>query len=169
MASGEGDGGSTAWHNAFRSRLYLTTPKAAADAEPETDVRLLQRRKANYAASHDEIPLRWVDGAFHPDGLPEGVGETQTLAHIRQRNCEEVFLQLLGASSTAGRRVSDSKNAQNYAPRAFTKSPDRRNYTRTDFERAMERLFADKKIKMESYGPPSAGTRHIVRVESGSK
>lgn len=63
LASGKGTGGSTAWNNTFRSRLYLTKP----EGEPDDDVRLLSRMKANYASTDGALTLRWEAGAFVVD------------------------------------------------------------------------------------------------------
>jgi RecA-family ATPase len=72
LATGQGTGGSTAWNNTVRSRLYLDLP------DPEdNDARLLRRMKANYAGRGGEVRLRWNGGALRPeapdarkDGLP---------------------------------------------------------------------------------------------------
>jgi hypothetical protein len=61
LSNGSGTGGSTAWSNTVRSRLYLT---ADGSEKPDPDVRVLSRRKANYAPSSAEIRLRWSDGAW---------------------------------------------------------------------------------------------------------
>ena len=53
ISSGEGDSGSTGWSNAFRSRLYIR------HVEDDPNGRILDRKKANYAARNDEIRLRW--------------------------------------------------------------------------------------------------------------
>jgi hypothetical protein len=58
---GTGTGGSTAWNNTVRSRLYLTRPD---DNDKEFDVRLLARKKANYAARDEELRVCWHKGAF---------------------------------------------------------------------------------------------------------
>jgi RecA-family ATPase len=60
-ASGSGESGSTAWNNAVRARLYLTRPE-----EGLSDQRILTRKKANYAASGDDVKLEliWTDGVL---------------------------------------------------------------------------------------------------------
>src|SRR4029077_9125467 len=62
LKSGEGDGGSTGWNNAFRSRLYLRQP---ADGDPKA--RILERKKATYASRSDELRLVWRNGVIIPD------------------------------------------------------------------------------------------------------
>ena len=64
ISTGSGSGGSTAWSNTFRSRLYLTRPESGATE----DTRLLSRMKANFAPKGGEITLRWIEGAFQAEG-----------------------------------------------------------------------------------------------------
>ena len=58
IAQGTGTGGSTAWSNTVRSRLYLT------QKEGDGDGRTLSRMKANYAPTKGEILLEWRHGCF---------------------------------------------------------------------------------------------------------
>lgn len=61
LATGAGTGGSTAWNNTVRSRVYLAKEDGdAADA----DARILSRKKANYAARDASIRLMWRDGVL---------------------------------------------------------------------------------------------------------
>ena len=70
-ASGSGEAGSTAWHNAVRSRLYLSVPPD----EDDENVRILATKKSNYGARGKDLRLKWIDGTFinigaleaHPD------------------------------------------------------------------------------------------------------
>jgi hypothetical protein len=64
MQSGQGYGGSTAWNNTFRSRLYLTRPEDDGD----NNARTLERKKANYASTGEPLQLLWADGVL---GLAE--------------------------------------------------------------------------------------------------
>jgi RecA-family ATPase len=65
ISSGAGTGGSTAWSNTVRSRLYLSR-QDGEDANP--DQRKLARMKANYAPREADITLGWRDGMFDVDG-----------------------------------------------------------------------------------------------------
>lgn len=68
LANGSGTGGSTAWNNTVRSRLYLDRQKAEGGEPADPDARLLSRMKANYAPADARIDLRWQRGAFcRPD------------------------------------------------------------------------------------------------------
>jgi hypothetical protein len=68
LKNGTGSSGSTGWNSAFRSRLYLSSPKEDDNGEPAaTDERILTRVKANWAPMGDPIPIRWRDGVFIAD------------------------------------------------------------------------------------------------------
>jgi RecA-family ATPase len=142
---GTGESGSTAWDAVFRSRLYLTRPEVAEGEEPDPFERLLQRKKANWAARDDAIPLRWHEGIFKAPGAAAAIGDL--LASIERRTCRRVFLDMLADS----RPVSTNSHAGNYAPRVFFRRPDREGYKLADFERAMEALFASHEITEEQY------------------
>lgn len=58
-ASGTGESGSTAWQNAVRCRMYLTSVKDAG-----TNRRVLKTMKANQAKAGSEIQLEWDQGVF---------------------------------------------------------------------------------------------------------
>ncbi|MDW9618314.1 AAA family ATPase [Sinorhizobium meliloti] len=66
MNSGSGMSGSTGWHNAMRSRIYLTKRNANGGDEEEVDpdARYLTPKKSNYSKLGEVIPLRWEDGRF---------------------------------------------------------------------------------------------------------
>ena len=147
--------GSTAWHNAVRSRLYLTRPPD----DDTGDRRILTRKKANYATSGDTIKLTWHDGVF-VSAEPGGIFGT-----IQRRKAETVFLDLLGKFEADSRPVSDSSRAGNYAPRLFAKRPEREGFAKADFERAMEALFAEGRIKIEAYGRSGDPRRRIAIVQ----
>lgn len=161
ITSGDGDGGSTGWSNTFRSRLFLHAPKAEDGEAVDPDARVLARKKANYAARNDEIPLRWRDGAF--------VLKTSDGPSMFRASADEVFLQILASMTAEQRPVSDTVNAGNYAPRVFGRRPDRHGYRKPEFAAAMERLFAQGRISMVEYGRKSDLRRKIVAVEGSNQ
>jgi RecA-family ATPase len=81
LKSGEGTGGSTAWNNAVRGRLYLRRELENSDHEPDPDRRILELKKANLTQRGKSIELRWKDGAFVLD-------EPQNLAGAIKQNRE---------------------------------------------------------------------------------
>ncbi len=159
LKSDGGHSASTDWSNGVRSRAYLGRPKGDEneDEPANTDERLLTRKKANYASIGDTIKLRWQNGILVPqDSMPSRF----------PRPVEDVFLALLDAHNGANRRpLSESNNATNYAPRVFSRLPDRERdgYRSGDFQHAMETLFKGRKIVSVTYGRPGDERRKIVR------
>ena len=155
-ASGTGESGNTAWNNTARGRLYLKTP----DNEDDEDVRVLSNKKSNYGRKGREMRLHWSDGVFINLDPPI----SGTVAGIAKNNCDGVFLTLLDAFNKEGRMVSEKLRASNYAPRAFAMRPDRRGHSKKDFQFAMERLFADGKIRVETYASKGRPCERIVKI-----
>ena len=103
--------------------------------------------------------MRWSDGvltaaAAQPDGTV-------------RRSADDVFLDLLDYRNRRGQRLSDSKHAGMFAPKAFASSPEAEGYTIRDFEKAMQRLFAAGRIRMRDYGSPSRCMRYLVAEQPG--
>lgn len=159
-ATGTGEAGSTAWNNAVRARLYLTSPKVDEGQEPEPNARVLTNKKANYSKRGGEIRLQWRDGVFVSDEPDSGM-----LGVIERQSCESLFIQLVKRTEKEGRRVSASPRAANFAPAQFARRPDRENFRERDFRRAMETLFATGKLHTVETGPPSRRYAHISVVE----
>src|SRR5262249_20594226 len=59
ISSGTGLSGSTAWHNSVRSRMYMTSPKAEAGEQPDTDLRELVFKKNNYGPISASVVLQY--------------------------------------------------------------------------------------------------------------
>jgi RecA-family ATPase len=163
LSSGEGDGGSTGWSNTLRSRLFLRAPSVETGEVPDPNARILQRRKANYAARNDELRLRWRNGIIEPEALlPRGA------TPFGRREANDVFMDLLDEFAATEQRLSLSRNAVNYAPKLFAKLPQeqRHDYRVADFERAMRSLFTARKIENVPYGRKSDMRQMIVRARA---
>lgn len=161
LASGT-SGASTGWINTGRSGLFLERPKAGGDdAEPDPNLRVLARRKANYSSVGEQIELRWADGVL----LPAQAEGTYFDRVGRAHKAEETFLALLDRTIGDGRSVSENKRAGNYAPKVFAQMPDRQSVTVKEFESAMEALFGTKAIHVEIYRNSTRNKRErIARV-----
>ncbi len=144
LNTGSGMSGSTAWNNAVRSRFYLTRPKEDEGETGNQDERVLQRKKANYAGINDQINLLWSDGAFIAKEVATGIFGT-----IERRKVEDVFLNCLDATAAQGRYVTDARNSPRYAPAVFASIPEGGRIRKREFERAMNALFSDGKIRVE--------------------
>lgn len=152
--TGTGESGSTAWNNAVRSRLYLT------EGDEGTE-RVLKTMKSNYGPAGGEIRLRWDDGVYVAI-----IEETGMIGSIKRGNAEKAFLDCLDHVRSEGREVTDRSRAGNFGPRIFGERPEATGYDRRALERAMERLFARKAIRVETYGDrPSRQFTRIVRAD----
>ncbi len=155
IASGSGTSGSTAWHNSVRARLYL-------QAAPSDDkaLRVLEVKKNNYGPVTDTVVLRWKDGVYI---VEPGKGTLQRLAD--EQAVDHLFIKLLRRLVEQDRNVSHLKGPT-YAPKVFASRPEAREakVTSKDFAEGMERLFAAKRIKVVTDGPPSRRRTRIIEV-----
>ena len=161
MATGTGDSGSTGWSNSFRSRVVLELPEANGSVGSNPNARVLWRKKANYALRDDVLKLRWDNGVL----VPNHIGTSDQ----KRRPVERVFLDLLDHVTTENRYVSESSRAGNYAPKIFSQRSDNEGYTKTDFAKAMERLFERGEITNEQYGRKSDLRHHIVAGQTSTQ
>ncbi len=157
-ASGDLDGGSTAWSNTARSRWSLTRPPPEDGAAVDVNARMLTRRKANYSSIGETIALRWEGGVLLSQNATTGPSGAPGRAAA-----EAAFLKLLDRLLEQGQAVSASANAQNYAPKLFARQDDREGCTRKDFDGAMQSLFATRRIRVAEYGRPGKWRSGIER------
>ena len=143
--------GSTAWDACVRSRWILERPKEDLDEQDAgelADLRVLRRAKANYARKDDEITMRWDAGTFRTEGparIKDAVDRIEE--RLQEKADEAAFLACLDALREQGRAVSDSRNAQTYAPKVMFKMPETKGLSKRRLEQIMERLFAAGAIK----------------------
>lgn len=158
LQTGDGTGGSTGWSNAFRSRQFLREPDLETGESPDPDVRILQRRKANYARKIDEIRLRWFHGCLISEDAADasGVGKL-----VGEAKAERVFIDLLAAFLAQGRDVSANPSVT-YAPTVFEKHPSANGVTKKAFAAAMERLLSAGRLRVDTDGPPSKQRSRLV-------
>lgn len=118
--------GSTAWDAAVRSRLYFGRPVEAdrdeATANALADMRVLERSKSNYAASGEQLHVRWVGGAFVVQG---GVGSMNPVAMAeelaRQHREDLAFMDGLDDLASQGLYASASINSTAYYVKSLAK------------------------------------------------
>jgi RecA-family ATPase len=157
MASGSGSSGSTGWSNSVRSRLYIERVKGGDGSEDDPDARVLTSKKANYSAVGSQIKLRWRRGVF-----VTGQATANSFSVIAaQAHAERIFLDLVASYEGEGRTVSATPSA-NYAPLIFSKDPRSDGIGKAGLAAAMNRLFNDKRITTEEYGPPSRRRNRIA-------
>lgn len=160
-ATGEGAGGSTAWNNSVRSRLYLKRPgqadgkgqDAAIGVAADPDLRILSRLKANYAAAGVDLNVRYEHGAFvEAIGAAGGIG-----AHGpgRAREAEEAFMSGVGELEAKGLRCNTHRNQDNFAPKALReKTQACSGFSVDELTKAMNRLITAGRVLNVEDGPP---------------
>ncbi len=166
-ASGAGDGGSTAWSNSVRSRLYLKRPEAVGGEDPDPNLRILSRLKANYAATGVDLSVRWEDGAFVNTVDPgmAGEGEDGSITAHRMREEEACFLAGHNELTAKKLRINVHKGQANYAPKFLReKTLVCAHLSESALTGAMNRLIKANRIHVEEDGPPSRRRSYIVLV-----
>jgi RecA-family ATPase len=113
ISSDTGLSGSTAWHNAVRSRIYMRGVKPEAGEQPDDDLREIVFKKNQYGNLADRIVLRYQNGMFLP--VP-GIATLDRLA--QQARAQQVFIDLLKRFTSENRNVS-ANPGRGYAPSAF--------------------------------------------------
>ena len=157
-SSGTGEAGSTAWHNAVRSRLYLTSPAQQDGEDVDPDRRILTNKKSNYGRLGEVIECEWRNGVFVPIG--QGFSKSS-----RENRADEIFLECLDLLTERGTALSEAPNSPFYAPKAMKRLPETKGISMRDLAKAMERLFSAGEIRNEAmWGKGGNQRRVIVRV-----
>jgi RecA-family ATPase len=153
--SGATFSGSTAWVNAVRSQFCIDWVTEGPN-KPVTDrnARVIRSEKANYARTGWHHRFRWHGGAFIRDEeLPRAA-----MNDLLAETADETFLACLRARNEQGdgRQVGPSPGP-NYAPSQFVAMPEAKGMKSADLKKAMERLYAAKKIESHTYRNTSKG------------
>jgi RecA-family ATPase len=156
MSSGSGLSGSTAWNNSVRSRLYFEAAKATDGSEPDTDLRTLTTKKANYARAGTSLIVRWQAGAY----VAEDGGDWLDRLAAANR-ADETFLAILRLFNVQGQNAG-SNRGPTFAPALFAKHPESKGVGKDAFEAAMQRLLTKGSIRIETFGPPSHQRAKLV-------
>jgi hypothetical protein len=173
--SGALDSGSTGWEGGFRARVTLHDPEEDANANADdrrtpripSDRRIVTLMKANYAAPGATIDTVLRDGAFFVTAVgPEAANRPPRSGPGRNDACDRKFLELLAAVTAQNSYVSDSVHSGHYAPKLFASRPDGNDFSAPEYSRAMQRLFAAKRLRMGTHGwPLSRASDCIVDVQ----
>ena len=165
--SGRMDSGSTGWEGSVRARLSLSRPEEDGEENSATDERILTLRKSNYAAPGKELRLTWRDGVF-------ALGATAADAAVprsgeeRDQACNLRFMELLDQVTLQGAMVMNRvQQTDTYAPDMFAKMC--KTFSKGEFRRAMDRLWAAGRIQIATSGPPSKQKRHLIPISLRGK
>ncbi|MEW9305475.1 AAA family ATPase [Labrys neptuniae] len=160
--SGSGDGGSTAWNNSVRSRIYLERPKIQDGETADPDRRILSRQKANYATAGVELQLRYQDGVF--------VNETPTQVagsgRMRQAEAEDAFIAGLRELGEKNIRCNVHRGQANFAPKALReKTKACASFSDDELGAALNRLLKASRVKSVEEGSPSRRRSYLAIID----
>lgn len=142
--TGEGDGGSTAWHNAARARLYLTA------SETDRDVRGLSCKKLNYGRGIGDLVLKWRDGIF--TRIDEARSPANAVDRLQQ---DGLVLDGLRQLQQRDARVALNPDAKNSLASLVRRLSETRHLTHQQVVESQSRLLGAGKLVRVEIGPPS--------------
>lgn len=176
--SGTLNSGSTGWGAKTRARLSMHDPGEDEDEEQaeerkrlrlppkRTDRRILIRQQCNYAEAGVSLEFTCRDGFFLPAQIDPAATKTAERGPARNAACDARFLELLGKIAEQGDYVHNSNNVPaHYAPVVFAKRPDGTPFSAAEFDRAMQRLFVAKRLRLERFGKPSDSKVRLVEMQ----
>ena len=147
MNDGSGMGGSMAWSNAARSRLFMRYYESD-EPEADPDHRCLELRKANYAPSGTAYTLRYSAGIW------KSVQQTgPTISPIdaigRRAKVLEVMQRIIGE----GENLSPNSRAGNCASKRLMRVQEIQELKmrRPELEKIIDALQSQKRIVIETY------------------
>jgi hypothetical protein len=154
--SGTGEAGTTAWHNAVRSRLYLNRPKQNDDGESIGEYRELKTMKANYAESGGATRLQWVDGVFVVQANEGAPVNTVDRIDLDNRALAEMRAMIAG-----GAELAADPSARTAFVNVVRKRPGFQLFKQPTLIACQERLLASNRAKLVTMGPPSKSRRYV--------
>lgn len=137
-------GGSVAWENQVRSRMFMEAPN-----KEDPDARALTNPKANYSSKGNRLEFRWFAGAFVLDSeLPTDYA-AELASTIKVQGENEAYRRCLRAATERKKAVSDNPGT-NYFAKVFVEMPEGKGFTRAALERAHQRLLALGEIELDA-------------------
>lgn len=138
--------GSTAWENAVRSRLYLSrTPPDVdeKDAEPDSDVRYLSKRKANYS-SLDCVRLTYLNGVLRPDVAQ--VSDSPMIKGLVDAKARRVVMEAVAKLKEMQQFGGPSSQHANFLPKMIRKYQLSQGLHPADLEKTMRQLMVEGEL-----------------------
>lgn len=147
-----------AWENAVRSRWYLSrTPPDAEekDEEPDSTVRYLSRRKANYA-DLTQVRLTYLDGILKPDA--DGATDSNLIRNLTSEKTRKVVMNAVSKLKEMNLYGSEKAQATNFLPKLIKQYNLSQGIHRAELERSMRQLMVDNVLVVGPVGRYSNGT-----------
>lgn len=155
--NGGGFSGSTAWHNSFRSRIYLE----GVQNDENSDLRQISFLKNQYGPTAEKITLRWRNGLFLPEPKT-----TDFEKAAEQARLDIALVELLHKYLDRGQKLAANMQAPNYPPTLIAKHEN--GFRKADMIGAMNRLLEKKIIIIVPRGPPSGRVEYVEFPEVGT-
>jgi RecA-family ATPase len=159
--TGSGISGSTAWHNSVRSRIYMTAPKIEAGEQPDTDLRELVFKKANYSRKGDSLVLRYQRGLFLPEAGMSSIDKA-----ARQAAVDDAFIAIAKKLEARAQELSPAQTSHHYAPTVIAKQPEANGMKKAEFVAALDRLLDRGRVNIETLRPGSTREKKVIRVSA---
>lgn len=138
--------GSTAWENAVRMRWYMgeklpDEQEHNGDDEPDSSVRFLCKRKANYTAL-DYVQLNYNEGVFKVNRAngANGADGSGLTGSLRFRQAQRVVLDGLAKLTKMGMSAGSTKGP-NFLPNLIAEYKLNEDLGRGDIKNAMQSLM----------------------------
>jgi RecA-family ATPase len=159
--SGSGISGSTAWHNSVRSRFYMTAPKIEAGEQPDTDLREIVFKKANYSRKGDSLVLRYQRGLFLPEA---GLSTIEKAA--REAAVETAFIAILRKLEATGDELSAAQTSRSHAAAIAATQPEAEaeKIKKEEFVTAIDRLLACGRVTIDTLRPGTTRQKKVIKV-----
>jgi RecA-family ATPase len=159
ISSGSGLSGSTAWHNSVRSRIYMTSPKPEAGEQPDSDLREIKFKKANYSAVANSLVVRYRSGVF----VPEGAMTTIEMA-AREAEVEDTFISIVRELEAVGQELSAAES-RGSAVAAVAKHPDvPKGMRRPEFVTAQAKLLERGRLRIETLRSGTTREKKVIKT-----
>lgn len=137
--------GSTGWEGKPRARIVISDPEQDDDDEAPTDSdrRLIELVKANYAKAGQQMRFVLRNGVFIPEDIDPQAQAKRSPAD--NAAAERAFLDRLKTRIEEGRYVSNAKATAVYAPAILAGN----GFPMRTLESAMNRLFDQKILRWD--------------------
>jgi hypothetical protein len=132
-------------------------PKLEAGEQPDSDLREIQFKKANYAKLGVSIKLRYQNGLFLP---LHGMSNIEKAA--REAEIEKKLIAIGKKLIERGQQLSPMETSHSYAPTLIAKQCEAKGFRKAEFKEALERLLDRKLANIETIKPGTSREKSVI-------
>jgi hypothetical protein len=156
LATAESYSGSTAWHNAARSRLFLL--------EVEPGLLELQHQKCNVGPRQPDLRLDWPQGGIMAAQVKAG----GLVASIESKLQTRALLRLVAKFNARGENLAPSAHSQNSAAKLLSEDPEFPKLKTPEAARILRDCERIGYLATETYKTPQYKPRErLILTEAG--